>query len=174
MNTNDLWTWSHKFTSHWFPFHLNSHSGWNNHRLHWKYLFLDEDRDSATDEPWDLEQVSNLSAAINIVSLHPKMCITCIIFLQQCARYLIFVEFPRVYGAISNPLFYLTLFITLGGARTRTRKALIEEKQWLFVVIGLVENPRFWLQCQLLFEVHWPLSGKDPVKIKWGHGYGNY
>lgn len=131
-------------------------------------------RDSATDEPWDLEQVSNLSAAINIVSLHPKMCITCIIFLQQCARYLIFVEFPRVYVAISNPLFYLTLFITLGGARTRTRKALIEEKQWLFVVIGLVENPRFWLQCQLFFEVHWPLSGKDPVKIKWGHGYGNY
>lgn len=42
--------------------------------------------DSATDEPWDLEQVSNLSAAINIVSLHPKMCITFIICLQRRAR----------------------------------------------------------------------------------------
>lgn len=79
-------------------------------------------QDFAKDKPWDLEQIY-LSTIINIVCLHPKMFRTFIICPPQCASYLIFVKFPRVYGAISNSLFYLILLITLGRVRTGMRKA---------------------------------------------------
>lgn len=135
---DDLWNLPHEFTSHWLTFHLNSHSDWSNHDYTGNTSSWMKTQYSAKDKPWDPEQVSDLSTLIYCI-FTPKCAGHLLSAPQQCASYLIFFKFPRVYGAISNPLFYLILLVTLGRVRTGMKKASLQRrKQKLFVVTWLM------------------------------------
>lgn len=150
-----LWTLPRGYASHWFPFPVNSHFWRSNHRLCWKYLFLGlRPRILLKTSHGTLSKSLNFRLPLTSCVSIPGVCRTPTICSPQRTRYLLFVEFPRVHGTISNPVFYLILLIIPGRVRSGMRKANLER---LFVVKRLIENPRSLCILTLslvFFEVH--------------------